>query len=87
MEKTQCIRVDSRRLDIALAARGIRSDVELSELSGVDARTIRNVRRLGTCTFKVLNQLAAAIECNPIDLLVTPGYPDPKWDALVALSA
>jgi DNA-binding Xre family transcriptional regulator len=86
MEIERTIKVDSRRLDVALAAAGIRSDRELSEKSGVDERTLRNVRRLGTCTFKVLNSIADAIGCNPIDLLVTPGYPDPKWEALAALS-
>jgi DNA-binding Xre family transcriptional regulator len=80
------IRVDSRRLDVALAAAGIRTDRELAEKSEVEERTIRNVRKLGTCSFKVLNSLADAIGCNPIDLLVTPGYPDPKWEALAALS-
>ena len=86
METERTIKVDSRRLDIALAAAGIRSDADLAQKSGVDERTIRNVRKLGTCSFKVLNGIAAAIGCNPIDLLVTPGYPDPKWEALAALS-
>jgi DNA-binding Xre family transcriptional regulator len=85
MDQERTIKVDSRRLDVALAAAGIRTDNELAEKSGVDERTIRNVRRLGSCSFKVLNNLADAIGCNPIDLLVTPGYPDPKWEALAAL--
>lgn len=86
MEIERAIKVDSRRLDVALAVAGIRSDRELSEKSGVDERTLNNVRRLGSCSFKVLNSIADAIGCNPIDLLVTPGYPDPKWGALAALS-
>jgi DNA-binding Xre family transcriptional regulator len=85
MENNRTIKVDSRRLDIALAAAGIRSDRDLAEKSEVDERTLRNVRRLGTCSFKVLNSIANAIGCNPIDLLVTPGHPDPKWEALAAL--
>lgn len=87
MTQERSIRVDSRRLDIAMAAAGIRTDKELAAKSGVEDRTIRNVRSSGTCSFKVLNSLADAIGCNPIDLLVTPGYPDPKWGALAALSA
>jgi len=35
----------------------------------------------------VLVGLADALNCNPIDLIVTPGFPDPKLEALVALSA
>lgn len=85
MEVERDIKVDSRRLDVAMAAAGIRTDNELAQKSTVDERTIRNVRKLGTCSFKVLNSLADAIGCNPIDLLVTPGYPDPKWEALAAL--
>ena len=81
------VRIDETRLDIAMAVGGIRSDAELSAKSGVDQRTILNVRRHGSCTFKVWNLLAKATGCNPIDLLVTTGYPDPKWEALAALSA
>lgn len=84
MHKT--VRIDEKRLDIAMIVGGIRNDSDLSEKSKVDQRTILNVRRHGTCTFKVWNQLAGACGVNPIDLLITTGYPDPKWEALVALS-
>lgn len=80
------VKLDEKRLNIAMAAAGIKTDEELAKLSEIDARTIRNVRTTGSCSFKVWNSLAKAIGCNPIDLLVTPGYPDPKWEALAALS-
>lgn len=83
---TRDVRLDNKRLDVVMAAAGIKTDRALGELSGVDERTIRNVRRHGKCSFDVWNKLAAALGCNPIDLLVTEGYPDPKWAALVALS-
>lgn len=79
------VKVDEKRLDIAMAAAGIKTDEKLAELSNIDPRTIRNVRTTGLCSFKVWNALATAIGCNPIDLLVTYGHPDPKWEALAAL--
>lgn len=85
-ETTRTIRVDEKRLDVAMAAAGIKTDKALSQLSGVTDRTIRNIRQDGTCSFKIWNDLAAALGCNPIDLLTTQGYPDPNWAALVALS-
>lgn len=78
--------VDATRLDIAMAIAGLRTDEKLAEKSGVDDRTLRNIRKLGKCSFDTLNKIASAIGCNPIDLLRTTGYPDPKWDALAALS-
>ena len=80
------VRIDNKRLDVAMAAAGVKTDKALDSLSGVDERTIRNVRRNGKASFEVWNKLATALDCNPIDLLVTEGYPDPKWAALVALS-
>lgn len=80
------IRIDERRLRVAMAAAGINTYKDLSEKSGVDLRTINNIKRLGTCQFEAWNRLAATIGCNPIDLLVTQGYPNPNWAALAALS-
>ena len=81
------IKVASRRLDIAMAIAGMRTDESLAEAAGITGQTIRNLRSSGTCSFRVLNQLASSLNCNPIDLLVTPGYPDPKLDALAEMSA
>jgi len=85
-ETEKTIRVDEKRLKVAMIAAGIKTDRDLAEKSGVDERTIRNVKRLGTCSFDAWNKLAMAIGCNPIDLLVTQGYPDPNWVTLAALS-
>ncbi len=80
------VRVDEKRLNIAMAAAGVRTDEALAELAGVTGQTIRNIRASGTCSLRVLGGLATAVDCNPIDLLVTPGFPDPKLDALAAMS-
>lgn len=80
------IKFDSRRLDVAMAIAGIKTDEELGKRAGIDKRTIWNARNLGKINFTSLNGIAAALGCNPIDLLVTPGFPDPKWEALADLS-
>lgn len=80
------MRVSGQRLDIAMAVAGVKSDEELAKRAGIDKRTLWNARNLGVISFKVLNQIAEVLNCNPIDLLVTPGFPDPKWDTLAALS-
>ncbi len=81
------IRVDARRLDIAMALAGMRTDESLAESSGVTSQTLRNIRASGTCSLRVLARLASSLNCNPIDLLITPGYPDPKLGALAEMSA
>lgn len=80
------VALDSKRLDIAMVAAGIKTDEELARRINVTSGTIRNIRRTGRCQFDTLNAIAIAVGRNPIDLLVTPGHPDPNLDALVALS-
>lgn len=85
-ETVKDILLDATRLDIAMAVARIKTDEKLAEKSGIDGRTLRNIRKNGKCSLDTLNRIATSIGCNPIDLLVTPGYPDPKWDALATLS-
>ncbi len=84
---TKSVKIDAKRLRLAATIAGIDTDKKLAEISGVDERTIRNIRANGSCSFDVWNKLASSIGCNPIDLLVTEGYPAPKWAALAALLA
>ena len=81
------LRVDSKRLDLAMAAAGIRQYEDLADAASISSQTIRNIRKEGICSMNVLSALADALNCNPIDLIVTPGFPDPKLEALAALSA
>ena len=78
--------LDSKRLDIAMVTADIKSDEELARRISVTSGTIRNIRRTGRCQFDTLNAIAIAVGRNPIDLLVTPGHPDPNLVALAALS-
>lgn len=80
------LKVDPRKLDIAMATSGVRTDNALAEMANVTDRTIRNIRNEETCSLRVLERIAISLGCNPIDLLTTPGFPDPKSDALAALS-
>ena len=82
----QDLKVSSQRLDIAMAVAGIKTDEDLAKRAGIDKRTLWNARKLGVVSFGVLARVAAVLKCNPIDLLETPGFPDPKWEALAALS-
>ena len=81
------IRVDADRLRIAMAIAKIQTDEELAKRSSITPRTLRNIKNSGTCSFEVLRDLAVAMGRNPIDLLVTPVFPDPKCETLAVLSA
>lgn len=81
------LKVDKKRLDLAMAQAGIRQYEDLATAAEISSQTIRNIRRDGICSMNVLAALASALDCNPIDLIVTPGFPDPKLEALAALSA
>lgn len=79
------IRIDADRLRIAMAMAKIHTEEELAKKSNISARTLRNIKNSGVCSFEVLRDLSVAVGRNPIDLLVTPGFPDPKSEALAVL--
>ena len=83
-EVKRTVLVDAKRIDVAMAIVGVKSDEELARLADVTSQTIRNIRNTNSCSLRVLSDVASALDINPIDLLVTPGYPDPKAGALVA---
>lgn len=72
------VRIDPQRLNVAMAVAGIQTDRELAGRTGLDTRTLVRVRDKGTLTFSGWNDLAKGLNCNPIDLIVTEGHPDPK---------
>lgn len=86
LNPARCARIDEGRLNTAMKAANLETDKDLATASGVDERTIRNIKSNGSGSFEVWTKLAEACGCNPIDLLVTPGFPDPNWAALAALS-
>ena len=82
---TPDVRLDGRRLDICMAIAGIKTDIELARRAELNPRTITSVRSTGEFSKGTLRALGRALRCNPIDLIVTPGFPDPKLDSLVAM--
>lgn len=58
--------------------------VYLSKITGRPWSTIKRIKDEGTTTLKTIGELAKALECNPVDLISTEGYPAPKLDALVS---
>jgi len=60
--------VDAKKLDYWKAERGIQTDRELSELSGLNQNTIMRYRQGHAFDSTKLATLAKALRCNPIDL-------------------
>ena len=83
----KAIHIDPDRLRIAMAMAKIHTEEDLAKHSNISSRTLRNIKKNGTCSFEVLRDLSIAVGRNPIDLLVTPGFPDPNSEALAVLSA
>lgn len=70
--------MDTVRLDVAKSTNAIRTDRELAKRAGITDRTLRNIRNSGNVSMDILEKIAIAVNWNPIDLIATPGYPDPK---------
>jgi len=79
-------RIDKHRLEFLMEQKGIRTLQQLAEISGVHGNTLTRILRGEKWTSDTATKLADALDCNPIDLLVAKGYPDPKLAAPVALS-
>lgn len=79
------LRIDSERIHALMEKRGIATLQELATLANVHANTLTPVLRGGGWSAKTAEKLAAALDCNPIDLLVTEDYPEPFWDAPASL--
>jgi transcriptional regulator with XRE-family HTH domain len=73
------LRIDGERVHALMREKGIRSVQELAAMSGVHANTLTPVLRGGGWSARTAERLAAALGCNPIDLLVSEGYPEPFW--------
>ena len=71
------LRIDGERVHVLMRERGIGTLQELAGISGVHANTLTPVLRGGGWSAKTAEKLAEALGCNPIDLLVSEGYPEP----------
>lgn len=74
------MRLNTKMLNHYLIERGL-DQQELAVKSGVSEPTITRLKRGEQFTSGTLGKLAEALECNPIDLLDTAGYPAPHMGA------
>jgi transcriptional regulator with XRE-family HTH domain len=76
--------LDERKVKVMMALRGVGSQKELAEKSGVHQDTLVQLLR-GRRSFspETLEKLAQALDCNPLDLLTTEGFPPPHLAAPV----
>lgn len=75
-------KIDETRLKLLMQRAGIESYTELAEKSGIHRNTLHNVIRGEAWKSDTAAKLADVLGCNPIDMLVADGYPDPNWEAL-----
>lgn len=78
-------RIDKYRLEFLMEQKGIKTLQELADMSGVHRNSLTRILRGERWTSDTATKLADALGCNPIDLLVARGYPDPKSVAPVVL--
>lgn len=71
------LRIDRERVEALMKRKGIETYQELSKVSGVHANTLTVVMRGGNWSTGTAEKLAAALNCNPIDLMVAEGFPEP----------
>ena len=85
MASQKNLRIDRERVDILMKDRGISSFAELARVAGLHPNTLVKVLKGKNWDSSTAEKLAAALDCNPIDLQVAEGYPDPNWEALAVL--
>lgn len=78
------IRLDERRVKVLMAMKGIDSLPELAEMAKMHYNSVYKMVNTGRFSIDSLEALADVLQCNPIDLITTEGFPDPKSVALVA---
>ncbi len=71
------LRIDERRVKMFMAIRGIETQEQLAKLAGLHPTTLVKIFKGRNFSSETLEKLAAALECNPLDLLAVEGYPDP----------
>lgn len=83
--------VDWEKIELLITGRGVnledygKSSVNyLSKVTGRPWSTMNRVRHERTTTLKTIGDIAAALGCNPVDIISATGYPDPKSKALAA---
>lgn len=71
------LRINERMVRIAMAREGINTMEELASRSGVASSTCRNLFSGEGFRSRTVEQLAAALNVNPLDLIETSDDPSP----------
>jgi hypothetical protein len=77
------IRLDERKVKVLMAMNGIDTLPELAEKAGMHYNSVYKMVNTGRFSIDSIESLANVLGCNPIDLVTTEGYPDPKSAAPV----
>ena len=78
------IRIDGDKLKAAARLQGMTLGT-LAEAMGMHYNGVLRIVSTGSTNLGTLEQLCNVLNCNPLDLLIWDGYPNPKSDALASL--
>lgn len=74
METVPVIAIDRNRLKTIMNRRGIRTYAILSEATKIHQNSLVRMLHSEGFNTRSLTKLASALQCNPLDLLVTHGF-------------
>ena len=83
MSDDNSLKIDNERVDLLMKRANIKSYRALAEKANIHYNTVTNIMRGGTFDSNTARKLAWALNCNPIDLMTTKGFPDPNLETLV----
>jgi DNA-binding Xre family transcriptional regulator len=72
------LRLDGRRLKVLMAMNGIDTLPQLAERANMHYNSVYKMVNTGRFSIDSIETLAKVLGCNPIDLVTTEGFPDPK---------
>jgi hypothetical protein len=76
------LRLDERRVKVLMAMNDIDSLSDLAQKAEMHYNSVYKMVNTGRFSIDSIEALANVLKCNPIDLMSTAGYPDPKSVAL-----
>lgn len=75
------VKLDKTRVKVAMAMKGIDDYSQLAKQAGMHYNNVYKMVKTGRFSVDSISALAEALDVNPIDLLVTPGFPPPNLAA------
>jgi len=80
MEKI--IKIDRKKVEIEMIHADTKSFQNLADRAGMSTDTLFKALDGSKWTTKTWKKIAEALNCNPLDLITTEGFPPPKANAL-----